>query len=41
MLKLFDQRKRDKTHSTEEFEQWSLWALAQADRIDPLSIGDS
>ena len=30
---------RDAASVTEEFEQWSRWALAQADRIDP-SVGD-
>jgi hypothetical protein len=26
---------RNRTFSSEEFERWSQWALAQADRIDP------
>ena len=31
---------RNKTSTCEEFERWSRWALAQADRIDP-AIGGS
>ena len=30
---------RDESHSIEEFEEWSQWALAQADRIDPAIEG--
>lgn len=32
---------RNRTSSAEEFEQWSRWALAQADRIDPTIGGHS
>jgi hypothetical protein len=30
---------RNRTSSFEEFERWSQWALAQADRIDPVTGG--
>jgi hypothetical protein len=32
-------RSRDGMSSFEEFERWSRWALAQADRIDPVTGG--
>jgi len=30
---------RNEMFSSEEFERWSQWALAQADRIDPVTGG--
>jgi hypothetical protein len=34
-----DIRSNFNVRSSEKFERWSLWALAQADRIDPVTGG--